>query len=104
MKERLDNVVQWYPGHMARAMRHIADYLKLIDIAVEVIDARAVRSDANPALDTLIGDRPRIVALSRNDLADPAITKRWIADFADRGREAIAVEARRQKSVAAFRA
>jgi ribosome biogenesis GTPase A len=85
MKERLDNVVQWYPGHMARAMRHIADYLKLIDIAVEVIDARAVRSDANPALDTF--------------LADPAITKRWIADFADRGREAIAVEARAQQSV-----
>ena len=99
MKERLDRIVQWYPGHMARAMRRIADYLKLIDIVIETIDARAVRSDANPALDRLIGKRDRIVALSRDDLADPATTKRWIEDFAARGREAIAVEARQQQSV-----
>ncbi len=99
MKERLDNVVQWYPGHMVRAMRRIADYLKLIDIVVEAIDARAIRSDANPTLDKLIANRPRIVALSRDDLADPAITKSWIEDFAARDREAIAVEARAQQSV-----
>ncbi len=72
MKERLDNVVQWYPGHMVRAMRRIGEYLKLIDVVVEVIDARAARSDANPMLDKLIGNRPRIVVLSRDDLADPA--------------------------------
>ncbi len=99
MKERLDNVVQWYPGHMVRAMRRIGEYLKLIDIVVEVIDARVARSDANPMLDKLIGNRPRIVVLSRDDLADPAITKRWIEDFASRDREAIAVEARAQQSV-----
>ena len=99
MKERLDNVVQWYPGHMVRAMRRIAEYLKLIDIVVEVIDARAVRSDANPMLDKLIAGRPRIVALSRDDLADPATTKSWIEDFAAHDREAIAVEARAQQSV-----
>jgi ribosome biogenesis GTPase A len=99
MKERLDNVVQWYPGHMVRAMRRIAEYLKLIDIVIEVIDARAARSDANPMLDKLIGERARIVALSRDDLADPATTKRWIEDFASHGREAIAVEARAQQSV-----
>jgi ribosome biogenesis GTPase A len=99
MKERLDNVVQWYPGHMVRAMRRIADYLKLIDIVIEVIDARAARSDANPMLDKMIGERARIVALSRDDLADPTITKGWIQHFATRGREAIAVEARAQQSV-----
>jgi ribosome biogenesis GTPase A len=99
MKERLDNVVQWYPGHMVQAMRRLGEYIKLIDIVVEVIDARAVRSDANPMLNSLIGERPRIVALSRDDLADHAITKRWIAAFAERDREAIAVEARSQQSV-----
>ena len=99
MKDRLDNVVQWYPGHMVRAMRRIAEYLKLIDIVIEVIDARAVRSDANPMLDRLIGDRARIVALSRDDLADPATTKAWIEHLASRGREAMAVEARAQQSV-----
>ena len=99
MKDRLDNVIQWYPGHMVRAMRRIAEYLKLIDIVVETIDARAARSDANPMLDRLIGERERIVALSRDDLADPFTTKRWIEDFAARGRAAIAVEARQQQSV-----
>jgi len=99
MNERLERVVQWYPGHMAKAMRRIADYLKLIDIVVEAIDARAVRSDANPMFDELIAQRPRIVALTRDDLAEPATTKRWIADFAARSREAIAVEARSQQSV-----
>jgi ribosome biogenesis GTPase A len=99
VKDKLDSVIQWYPGHMVRAMRRIAEYLKLIDIVIEVIDARAPRSDANPMLDELIGDRARIVTLSRNDLADTTITQHWIDDFAARGREAIAVEARQQQSV-----
>jgi len=99
VKEQLDKVVQWYPGHMVRAMRRISEYLKLIDIVVEVIDARAVRSDANPMLDRLIGDRVRIVALSRDDLADASTTKSWIEFFRARDREAIAVEARAQQSV-----
>ncbi len=99
MKNNLDTAVQWYPGHMVRAMRRIGEYLKLIDGVVEVIDARAPHSDANPMLDDLIGARERIVVLSRDDLADPHVTPRWIEDFARRGREAIAVEARQQQSV-----
>jgi ribosome biogenesis GTPase A len=99
MKDQLDKVVQWYPGHMVRAMRRIGEYLKLIDIVIETIDARAPRSDANPMLDQLIGDRERFVVLSRDDLADPHVTPRWVEAFAARGREAIAVEARQQQSV-----
>jgi len=99
MDTNLDKVIQWYPGHMVRAMRRIGEYLKLIDIVVEVIDARAPRSDANPMLDELIGARRRLVILSRDDLAQPATTKAWIADFKRRGLRAIAVEARQQQSV-----
>jgi ribosome biogenesis GTPase A len=99
VKDRLDNVVQWYPGHMVRAMRRIGEYLKVIDVVIEVIDARAPRSDANPALDEMIGSRERIVVLSRSDLADPHVTPRWVEWFAARGREAIAAEARQQQSV-----
>ncbi len=99
MKNNLDKVVQWYPGHMVRAMRRIGEYLKMIDIVVEVIDARAPRSDANPMLDQLIGNRERFVVLSRDDLADPHVTPRWVEAFKARGREAIAVEARQQQSV-----
>lgn len=95
----LDKVVQWYPGHMVRAMRRMAEYLKLIDIVVEAIDARAPRSDTNPMLDTLVGSRRRLTVLSRDDLAQPATTKAWIAYFNERGRQTIAVEARQQQSV-----
>jgi ribosome biogenesis GTPase A len=99
MKQQLDKVVQWYPGHMVRAMRRIGEYLKLIDIVIEVIDARAPRSDANPFLDEMVANKERFVVLSRNDLADPHVTPRWVEAFAARGREAIAAEARQQQSV-----
>jgi ribosome biogenesis GTPase A len=96
----LERVVQWYPGHMVRAMRRIGEYLSLIDIVVEVVDARVPRSGRNPMLDKLIAKRARLVVLNRDDLADPHATKRWIAWFAQRGLEAIAVDGRSQRSVA----
>ena len=99
MEAELQRAVQWYPGHMVRAMRKIGEYLKLIDIVIEVIDARVPRSDANPMLDAMIRERARLTVLTRDDLANPAITKRWIESFAAKGREAIAVEGRQQQSV-----
>ena len=99
MDAKLDKVIQWYPGHMVRAMRKMGEYLKLIDIVVEVIDARAPRSDANPMLDEMIGTRQRLTVLSRDDLAHPATTSAWLSEFESRGRQTIAVEARQQQSV-----
>ncbi|MDQ2864609.1 MAG: ribosome biogenesis GTPase YlqF [Candidatus Eremiobacteraeota bacterium] len=99
MSSDLERAVQWYPGHMVRAMRKIGEYLKLIDIVVEVIDARAVRSDANPMLDVLIGKRERLTILNRDDLADPPITRAWLAKLRADGRRTIAVEGRQQQSV-----
>ncbi|HEY1655115.1 MAG TPA: ribosome biogenesis GTPase YlqF [Candidatus Tumulicola sp.] len=100
MTVQLEKVVQWYPGHMARAMRRIGAYVKLADIVVEVVDARIPRSGRNPMLDALIGSRTRLLVLSREDLADPHATKAWIAAFERAGLEAIAVDARSQPSVA----
>lgn len=99
MNADLNKAVGWYPGHMVRAMRRMAEYLKLIDIVIEVIDARAPRSDANPILDQLIGNRARIVVLSRDDLADPATTKAWLSYYGSKHFRAIASEARAQQSV-----
>jgi ribosome biogenesis GTPase A len=99
LSKDLDKVIQWYPGHMVRAMRRMGEYLKLIDIVVEVIDARAPRSDTNPMLDAMVGARKRLVVLSRDDLAQPATTKAWITEFTARGHQTIAVEARQQQSV-----
>ena len=91
-----DASIQWYPGHMARAMRKIGEYVKLVDIVIEVVDARVPHSGRNPALDALVAKAPRIVALAREDLADPQTTKAWIAALAGRGLAAIAVDARSQ--------
>jgi ribosome biogenesis GTPase A len=99
MSSNLDKVVQWYPGHMVRAMRKIGEHLKLIDIVVETIDARVPRSGANPMLDELTKHRKRLVVLNREDLADPFATKAWLAAYAESGREALAIEGRQQQSV-----
>ncbi len=99
MNADLQRAVQWYPGHMVRAMRKMGEYLKLVDLVIEVIDARAPRSDANPMLDALIGNRARLTILNRDDLAEPATTNAWVADFASHGHETIAVEGRQQQSV-----
>ncbi|MGA8533414.1 MAG: YlqF/YawG GTPase family protein, partial [Candidatus Tumulicola sp.] len=99
MTAELERVVQWYPGHMVRAMRKIGEYLKLVDIVIEVADARVPRSGRNPALDAMIGERARILVLTREDLADPHATKAWIEAFAHRGLEALSVDGRSQRSV-----
>ena len=95
----MDRVVQWYPGHMARAMRRIGEKLALVDVVIEVADARVPRSGRNPLLDEILGNRKRLLALDRDDLADPAATKDWIAFFTDAGLETLAVDGRSQGSV-----
>ncbi|HET9029211.1 MAG TPA: ribosome biogenesis GTPase YlqF [Candidatus Aquilonibacter sp.] len=99
MNADLQRAVQWYPGHMVRAMRKMAEYLKLVDLVIEVLDARAPRSDANPMLDALIGTRARLTILNRDDLADPFTTKKWLDAFHAQGHETIAAEGRQQQSV-----
>jgi ribosome biogenesis GTPase A len=95
-----ERLFSWYPGHMARAMRRIGDHLASIDIVIEAVDARIVRSGRNPALATLIGRRPRIVVLDRDDLAEPAVTQAWIAAVQPDVLAAIAVDGRKARSVA----
>jgi ribosome biogenesis GTPase A len=99
MNADLQRAVQWYPGHMVRAMRRIGEYLKMIDVVVEVVDARVPESGRNPLLDTLIGTRKRLVVLCREDLADAAATKGWINRFAAQNIHAIAANGRDQPSV-----
>lgn len=69
--------VQWYPGHMTKTRRMIAANLKLVDLVVEIIDARIPISSRNPDLDELLGGKPRLIILNRADQADPAMNKTW---------------------------
>ncbi|WP_199617919.1 ribosome biogenesis GTPase YlqF [Paenibacillus alkalitolerans] len=70
--------IQWFPGHMTRARRQIEEKLKLIDVAIELLDARLPVSSRNPMVNDILGNKPRLVLLNKSDLADPAVTERWV--------------------------
>ena len=87
--------VQWFPGHMAKTKRMIQEQLKLVDVVIELVDARMPISSRNPLLDQLVGDKkPRIIILNKEDLADPQRTAYWINQFnQQRGYRAFAFNA-----------
>lgn len=82
--------IQWYPGHMTKARRMISENLKLIDVIIEVVDARAPFSTRNPDFDDLFSQKQRIVMLNKADLADEAITKSWLKYYRNQNCLAIA--------------
>ena len=83
--------IQWFPGHMAKTRRLITDNLKLVDVVVELLDARIPLSSANPILPELLGNKPKVIALNKSDMADANVTAKWIQYFKDNGVEAVAV-------------
>ncbi len=83
--------IQWFPGHMAKARRQIEEKLKVIDIVYELVDARIPLSSSNPMLNEIIKNKPKLVLLNKDDLADPSITKKWIDYYKSQGIEAISV-------------
>ncbi|GAB2701908.1 ribosome biogenesis GTPase YlqF [Paenibacillus thermoaerophilus] len=85
--------IQWFPGHMTRAKRQIEDKLKLIDLAIELVDARLPLSSRNPMVDSLLRGKPRMVLLNKEDLADPAVTSEWVKHFRAKGLEAMPIRA-----------
>lgn len=85
--------INWYPGHMTKTRRMLQENLKMIDVVVEILDARAPLASRNPDFDDLFAGKSRVVLLNKSDLADGNATKRWIAHFARRGIEAAGISA-----------
>lgn len=73
--------VQWFPGHMAKTRRLIQEHLKLVDVVIEIVDARIPLSSRNPLLDELVKNKPRLIVLNKADLADDSLTNGWINKF-----------------------
>ena len=71
--------IQWYPGHMTKTRRMIAEQIKNVDAVCEILDARIPVSSRNPDVDELTAGKPRLVVLNRVDQADPEATRRWAA-------------------------
>ncbi|OMD67792.1 ribosome biogenesis GTPase YlqF [Paenibacillus odorifer] len=85
--------IHWFPGHMTKARRQIEDKLKLIDVVIELLDSRLPLSSRNPMIDDILRDKPRLIILNKADLADPEITRKWLAHFKEQGHVAHPVDA-----------
>lgn len=81
--------INWYPGHMARTRRLLADQLRAVDAVVELCDARAPLATRNPDLNSLTRGKARILVLNKADLADDAVTAAWLKHFRAQGLQAI---------------
>ena len=78
------NQIQWFPGHMAKTRRQMKECLPLVDVVLELIDARIPYSSRNPEIKELCTGKPRVTVFTKYTLADPALTKKWreIYDYA----------------------
>jgi len=85
--------IQWYPGHMAKAKRLIKENLAVIDLVVEILDARIPFSSRNPDIEQVVERKPRVLALNKADLADPLLLDLWIKHFREQGLAAIPIDA-----------
>lgn len=73
--------IQWFPGHMAKARREISEKIKLVDLIIELKDARIPYSSTNPMIDEIVGNKPRLILLCKSSMADPNVTKLWIEEY-----------------------
>lgn len=85
--------IQWYPGHMNKARNQLEDKMSLIDVLVEVLDARIPKSSRNPMIEQLVGDKPHLIILNKADLADPVMTKMWQKKLSGNGKVVLALDA-----------
>lgn len=98
-----NQVVQWFPGHMAKTRRKIKESLPLVDAVTEIVDARVPVSSHNPEISDIISGKPRIVILNKCDVADENATRKWIAYFKSQGVAAIAADCKSGKGLNLYR-
>ena len=87
-----NNQINWYPGHMAKTKRLISEKYNLIDIVYEVIDARIPLSSKIKDIDEVINTKPRVLIMTKSDLADPIETKKWISYYKEQGYRVITLD------------
>jgi len=91
--------IQWYPGHMSKALRLMKEDIKLIDVVVELVDARIPYSSKNPEIDNLAQGKKRVMLLNKSDMADPAKTKLWKAHYESLGYAVVEINAKTAQGV-----
>ena len=86
------NTIQWFPGHMAKTKRLIKECLSSVDIVLELVDARIPKSSKNPDIDTLSGDKPKLIIMTKASLANPEATKKWVEYYKSQGKNVVVVD------------
>lgn len=90
---------QWYPGHMTKAKRAMQEDIRLIDVVMELVDARIPVSSKNPDIDELAANKSRILLLNKSDMADPAYIDPWIREYTKKGYLALAINAKKKNEL-----
>lgn len=85
-------MIQWYPGHMAKAKKEIEEKLKLVDIVYELIDARIPFSSKNPMVNEILKNKPRLVLMTKSNMADSNLTKKWENFFKNNGQNVLSID------------
>ncbi|WP_404974978.1 ribosome biogenesis GTPase YlqF [Weissella paramesenteroides] len=94
----MSQIIQWFPGHMAKAFRLMRENLKHVDIVFVLVDARIPLSSRNPELDDVLGDKPRLLIMTKTDLADPERTSIWRSYFESQGLTVVSLDTRGHKT------
>lgn len=94
--------LQWFPGHMAKTRRLIKDSLKLVDVVIELTDARLPLSSRNPEIDSIVGSKPRITVLNKCDIADDSANAAWLEYFKGQGITAFLADSQSGKGFSAL--
>ncbi|SDI68127.1 ribosome biogenesis GTPase YlqF [Natribacillus halophilus] len=89
--------IQWYPGHMAKATRELQEWIKRVDVVVELADARIPQASRNPVLNDVLSDRPKVLAMVKTDMADETVTKQWQQHFEQNGENVVLMNAKHNK-------
>ncbi|EKK21160.1 50S ribosomal subunit maturation GTPase RbgA (YlqF) [Fructilactobacillus florum 8D] len=87
-------IINWFPGHMAKAIRQFEENIKVVDVVFEILDARIPISSINPEITRISRNKPRLLILTKADLADPQLTKQWLLWFQKQGQAAITIDAK----------
>lgn len=90
---------QWYPGHMTKAVRQMKEDIKLIDLVIELLDARIPLSSRNPDIDSLGQNKARLVLLNKADLADETQNNKWIEYFKEKGIVALKINSKNKQGI-----
>ena len=96
--------INWFPGHMTKAKRKIAEQIKLVDLVAEVVDARIPFSSRNPDIPELIGNKPHIILFNKSDMADKRLTAEWVEYYKRQNTTAIVVDCKSGRGVNDFKA